>query len=82
MMIRRVFQHMGISKNLRLYSLMKELHSRGYCTTSTYSKFPATLMRLNAGPTYKRFDCERPGKTEEVDTAVKPWTNYLGMSYP
>ncbi|KAH8730057.1 hypothetical protein GQ44DRAFT_700747, partial [Phaeosphaeriaceae sp. PMI808] len=70
-MISRVFPHVGVSKNPRLRSMMKELHSRGYSTTSTHSNFPATLMRLNAGPAYKPFYCERPVQSKEQITIVE-----------
>jgi hypothetical protein len=91
-MISRILPHVGLSKISRLRSMMKEFHSRGYSTTLIHSNFPATLMRLNAGPTYKPFHCERPVQSKEQITNVasvqsqanhqnaKSWTHCLGMS--
>ncbi|KAF1916857.1 hypothetical protein BDU57DRAFT_447727 [Ampelomyces quisqualis] len=53
-MLSRIFTHIGVSKNLRLHPITKELPSRGYSATATHSIFPATFMRLNAGPTEPR----------------------------
>ncbi|KAF2867441.1 hypothetical protein BDV95DRAFT_502720 [Massariosphaeria phaeospora] len=70
-MLSRIFPHAGVSKNPRLRSMMKELHSRGYSATAIHSSFPATLMRLNAGPAYKSFYCERQIQSKEQITVVE-----------
>jgi hypothetical protein len=91
-MLSRISPHVGVFKSSRLRSMMKEVHSRGYSAAATYSSFPATLMRLNAGPVYKPFYFERPIQSKEQITVVEfvqsqanhqsdePWTSCIGMS--
>ncbi|KAF1365902.1 hypothetical protein EJ07DRAFT_93637 [Lizonia empirigonia] len=64
-MLSRIFSHVGVSKDSRLRSMMKELHSRGYSATATHSSFPATLMRLNAGINYRCRICTITSKPPE-----------------
>ncbi|KAH7389378.1 hypothetical protein DE146DRAFT_663917 [Phaeosphaeria sp. MPI-PUGE-AT-0046c] len=92
-MISRILPQVRISKNSRLCSMIKQLHFRSYTATFTHSSFPATLMRLNAGPVYKPFYGELPVQSKEQITVVesaqmqtsqqtdKPWTHCVGLEW-
>ncbi|KAF1969800.1 hypothetical protein BU23DRAFT_539186 [Bimuria novae-zelandiae CBS 107.79] len=56
-----------LSASARLFHIIRDTHRRGHSAISTHASFPATLLRLNAGSTFKPFWFERQARRNELD---------------
>ncbi|KAF1365186.1 hypothetical protein EJ07DRAFT_161282 [Lizonia empirigonia] len=80
-MAARTFWPIKLFANTRLSHTMRDIHKHGNSIIPTHSSFPATLLRLNAGPTFKPFWFERQTQSNEANHDNSDvWTNCLALN--